>query len=68
MKYVVFVKQVPDTGEMRVDENGSLVRSGASSITDPYSETALSYVISIRKDDDEVIAVTNENARKLFQI
>lgn len=58
MKYVVFVKQVPDTGEMRVDENGSLIRSGVSSITDPYSETALSYILSIRKDDDEVIVVT----------
>lgn len=58
MKYVVFVKQVPDTAEMTVDENGSLVRDGVPSIMDPYSESALSYILSLRKDDDEVIVVT----------
>ena len=58
MKYVVFVKQVPDTAEMTVDENGSLVREGVPSIMDPYSESALSCILSSRRDGDEVIAVT----------
>lgn len=58
MKYIVFVKQVPDTAEMTVDENGSLVREGVPSIMDPYSESALSYMLSLKHDGDEIIVVT----------
>ena len=41
MKFVVAVKQVPDTTLIDVDENGSLVRAGVPSVLDPYSEYAM---------------------------
>lgn len=58
MRFVVFVKQVPDTMSVTVDEDGSLVRAGVPSILDPYSELALLRTLRIRGDDDEVVAVT----------
>lgn len=69
MKYVVFVKQVPNTAEMTVDESGSLIREGVPSILDPYSESALSYILSIEKEEDEVIAVSMgpSNAEKALR-
>lgn len=69
MKYVVFVKQVPNTAEMSVDESGSLIREGVPSILDPYSESALSYILSIKKEGDEVIAVSMgpSNAEKALR-
>ena len=36
MRFTVFIKQVPDASEMRMDENGSLIRSGVPSIINPY--------------------------------
>lgn len=58
MRFVVAVKQVPDTMSVRVDENGSLIRAGVPSILDPYCEVALRSVLSIREKGDTVVAVT----------
>ncbi len=58
MKFIVAIKQVPDTSEVSVDENGSLVRAGVPSILDPYSEYALRRVLSVRQEGDEVLAFT----------
>ena len=58
MRYVVAVKQVPDTMEMSVDENGSLVRAGVPSILNPYDEYALTRMLEMRSGDDEVIVFT----------
>ncbi len=58
MKFIVAIKQVPDTSEVSVDENGSLVRAGVPSILDPYCEYALRKVLSIKEDGDEVVAFT----------
>ncbi len=58
MKFVVAIKQVPDTAEVSVDENGSLVRAGVPSILDPYCEYALRKVLSIKEEGDEVVAFT----------
>lgn len=58
MKYVVFVKQVPDTTLIDVDENGNLIRAGVPSILDPYSEHALETVLGIRSEEDTVIVAT----------
>ena len=58
MRFAVAVKQVPDTMEMSVDENGSLVRAGVPSILNPYDEYALSRVLSMRCEGDEVIVYT----------
>ena len=58
MRYAVAVKQVPDTMEMSVDENGSLVRAGVPSILNPYDEYALTRMLETRSEDDEVIVFT----------
>lgn len=58
MKILVAVKQVPDTSEVSVDENGSLVRAGVPSILDPYCEYALRKALSLKEKGDEVIAFT----------
>ncbi|MCK9322589.1 MAG: electron transfer flavoprotein subunit beta/FixA family protein [Candidatus Methanomethylophilaceae archaeon] len=58
MKYVILVKQVPDTTRIKVDENGNLIRQGVPSILDPYCEYALDMVCRIRKPEDSVIVVS----------
>lgn len=54
MRYTVAVKQVPDTMEMSVDDNGSLVREGVPAILNPYDEYALSRVLEMKGADDVV--------------
>ncbi len=58
MRFAVAVKQVPDTMEMSVDENGSLVRTGVPAILNPYDEQALAEVLRIRESGDEVVVFT----------
>ncbi|MDO5853137.1 MAG: electron transfer flavoprotein subunit beta/FixA family protein [Thermoplasmata archaeon] len=58
MRFVVFVKQVPDTMAVRLDGNGSLVRDGVPAILNPYCESALSHILSIKNEGDTVAAVT----------
>lgn len=58
MKYVVGVKQVPDTALVSVDENGSLVRAGVPSILNPYCEFALMKVLAMKEDGDTVDVFT----------
>ena len=58
MRYLIAIKQVPDTSEVSVDENGSLVRAGVPSILDPYCEHALAKILSMREDGDEVVVFT----------
>lgn len=54
MRFTVAVKQVPDTMEMSVDENGSLVRDGVPAILNPYDEYALAKVLGMKRDGDVV--------------
>lgn len=58
MRYVVMVKQVPDTSSVEVAEDGTLVRTGVPSILDPYSERALMHIAALKKEGDSVAAVT----------
>lgn len=58
MRFVVFVKQVPDTMDMSVDEEGSLIRSGVPSVLNPYCELALRRVVELKSPGDSVVAVT----------
>lgn len=58
MKFVVMVKQVPDTTLVSIDENGNLIRAGVPSILDPYCEYAFDLIRRIKKKGDIVIAVT----------
>ena len=58
MRYLVFVKQVPDTTLIEVDEQGNLRREGVPSILDPYSEHALEVAVALRREGDSVTVVT----------
>lgn len=58
MRFVVAVKQVPDTMDVRTGEDGSIVRADAPAILDPYSENALMKILSITGEGDEVLAVS----------
>ena len=58
MHYTVFVKQVPDTSQISVDENGNLLRAGVPSVLDPYSEHALELALRIKSEGDKISVVT----------
>ena len=45
MHFVVCIKQVPDTAEVKIDpETNTLVRAGVESIANPYDMAALERV------------------------
>ncbi len=58
MHYIVFVKQVPDTDLISVDEKGNLLREGVPSVLDPYSEHALELALRIKTENDTICVVT----------
>lgn len=58
MRYLVAVKQVPDTTLIEVDENGNLKREGVPSILDPYSEHALETAVRLKREGDSITVFT----------
>lgn len=58
MKFLVAVKQVPDTVQIEVDENGIMRREGVPSVLDPYSEHALETALRLKREGDTVSVVT----------
>lgn len=58
MRFVVAVKQVPDTTLIKVDENGSLIRQGVPAILDPYAEHALETALAVKRPGDIITVVT----------
>lgn len=60
MRFVVAVKQVPDTAEVRIDEErGTLIREGVPSILNPFDEYALEEALKWRDElGGTVTAVT----------
>lgn len=60
MKIVVAVKQVPDTAEVRIDEErGTLIREGVPSILNPFDEYALEEAMKWRDElGGSVVVVT----------
>lgn len=59
MKILVCIKQVPETNQVEVDENGVLLRDGVDSKMNPYDLYALETALRIRDDvGGEVIVVT----------
>ena len=50
MHFVVCLKQVPDTAEIKIDpETNTLVRAGVESIANPYDLTALEEAVRLRE-------------------
>ncbi|MDR3074414.1 MAG: electron transfer flavoprotein subunit beta/FixA family protein [Candidatus Methanoplasma sp.] len=58
MRFVVFVKQVPDTSSVGTDENGNLMREGVPSILNPYCEFALDMACRVKGEGDIISVVT----------
>lgn len=38
MNIIVFIKQIPDSDEVKLDENGNLIRSGAGTMINPVDK------------------------------
>lgn len=59
MKILVFIKQVPDVGELHFSENNTLIREGVKNIINPYDRRAISEAIRRRENaGGEVIVAT----------
>ncbi|MFX1235374.1 MAG: electron transfer flavoprotein subunit beta/FixA family protein [Promethearchaeota archaeon] len=59
MRFVVCVKQVPDTTEVKIHpETNTLIREGVPSILNPFDQFALEEAIKIRKEDDKITVIS----------
>ncbi|MGD9394352.1 MAG: electron transfer flavoprotein subunit beta/FixA family protein [Dehalococcoidia bacterium] len=58
MKIIVFIKQVPDTNELRIDpETGNLIREGVPSIVNPEDKHAVEAAVVIKEKHGGKITV-----------
>lgn len=60
-KIIVFVKQVPDTDDIKWTENNTIQREGLDSIINPYDLSALQTAVEIKKyriKNAEIVAVS----------
>jgi len=55
MKIAVFIKQVPDTADIRWTENNTMVREGVESVLNPFDEYALEAALRIKDENPETI-------------
>ena len=59
MNIIVFIKQVPDSDDVKLDENGNLIRSGVGAMINPVDKNALELGLSLRdRFGGRVTAVT----------
>lgn len=59
IRFIVCVKQVPDTTEVRIDpKTNTLIREGVPSILNPFDQFALEEAIKVKKEGDEIIAIS----------
>jgi len=59
MKFIVCVKQVPETNDLKFDPSTNRVlKEGVSTIINPFDQFALEEAIKIRQEEDEVIAIS----------
>jgi electron transfer flavoprotein beta subunit len=59
MRFIVCVKQVPDTTEVKIDpKTGTLIREGVPSILNPFDQYALEESLRMKSNGDEVIAIS----------
>ncbi|MFP4001723.1 MAG: electron transfer flavoprotein subunit beta/FixA family protein [Thermoplasmata archaeon] len=58
MKFVVLVKQVPDTTEVEVDEEtGTIIRDGVPSTLNSFDEFALNLAVGLKEDIEEEVEI-----------
>jgi len=60
MNFIVCIKQVPDTTEVRIDpETNTLVREGVPSIINPFDENAIEAALQLKeKHGGKVMVIT----------
>ncbi|MFX0082706.1 MAG: electron transfer flavoprotein subunit beta/FixA family protein [Candidatus Hodarchaeota archaeon] len=59
MRFIVCVKQVPETNELKIDsKTNKVMKEGVSTIINPFDQFALEEAIKIRKEGDEIIAIS----------
>ncbi|MFX1378164.1 MAG: electron transfer flavoprotein subunit beta/FixA family protein [Promethearchaeota archaeon] len=59
MKFIVCIKQVPDTTEVKIDpETNTLIREGVPSILNPFDQFVLEEAIKIRQEGDEILVIS----------
>ena len=59
MKFIVCVKQVPETNDLKFDPSANRVlKEGVSTIINPFDQFALEEAIKIRQEEDEIIAIS----------
>ena len=58
LKIAVFLKQVPDTDEVRMDEKtGTLIREGVGTVINPLDQNALELALSLRAEKGGTVTV-----------
>jgi len=63
MKFIVCVKQVPETNDLKLDPTANRVlKEGISTIINPFDQFALEEAIKIKQEEDEIIAISIGNA------
>ncbi|MFX1282602.1 MAG: electron transfer flavoprotein subunit beta/FixA family protein [Promethearchaeota archaeon] len=59
MKFIVCVKQVPDTTEVKVDpKTNTLIREGVPCILNPFDQFALEEAVRLKKEGDKIIVIS----------
>ena len=59
MKFIVCVKQIPETNDLKFDPDAkNVLKEGVSTIINPFDQFALEQAIKIRKEGDEIIAIS----------
>jgi len=58
VKFVVLVKQVPDTTEVEVDEEtGTIIREGVPSVLNAFDEFALNLAVNLKEEIEEEVEI-----------
>jgi electron transfer flavoprotein beta subunit len=59
MRFIICVKQVPETNDLKIDPTtNKVLKLGVSTIINPFDQFALEEAIKIRKEGDEIIVIS----------
>lgn len=59
MRYIVCVKQVPESNDLKFDpDENKVLKIGVSTIINPFDQFALEQAIKIKNEGDEIIAIS----------
>lgn len=59
MRFIICVKQVPETNDLKFDpDTNKVLKNGVSTIINPFDQFALELAIKIKQEGDEIIAIS----------